>query len=71
MQEVEIAHIGGAVIGYIFIKQLQNGNNMGDPIIKILSFIKNLKFEKKKLNLILTKKKLLVMKMIKMKLMSY
>jgi len=26
---------------------LQNGNNMGDPIIKILSFIKNLKFEKK------------------------
>ena len=43
----EIAHIGGAVIGYIFIKQLQNGNNMGDPIIKILSFIKNLKFEKK------------------------
>ena len=43
----EIAHIGGAVIGYIFIKQLQNGNNMGDPIIKILSFMKNLKFEKK------------------------
>ena len=43
----EIAHIGGALIGYIFIKQLQNGNNMGGPIIKILSIFKKLKFEKK------------------------
>ena len=43
----EIAHIGGALIGYIFIKQLKKGNNMGDPIIKILSFFNNLNFEKK------------------------
>ena len=31
----EIAHIGGALIGYLFIKQLQNGVNMGDGVIKI------------------------------------
>ena len=43
----EIAHIGGAIIGYFFIKQLQNGNNMGMPIINILSFFKNFNKSKK------------------------
>ncbi len=34
----EIAHLGGALIGYLFIRQLQNGINMGEGIIKILNF---------------------------------
>ena len=33
----EIAHLGGALIGYLFIKQLQNGVNMGEGIIKIIN----------------------------------
>ncbi len=43
----EIAHIGGAFIGYFFIKQLQKGNNIGAPIINILSFFKKFNFQKK------------------------
>lgn len=33
----EIAHLGGALIGYLFIRQLQNGINMGEGIINILN----------------------------------
>ena len=44
----EIAHLGGALIGYLYIKQLQNGNNMGDPIIKILNFFHKPKINKSK-----------------------
>ena len=33
----EIAHLGGALIGYLFIRQLQNGVNMGEGIIKIIN----------------------------------
>ena len=44
----EIAHLGGALIGYLYIKQLQNGNNMGDPIIKILNFFHKPKTNKSK-----------------------
>ena len=32
----EIAHLGGAFIGYIFIKQLQNGVNIGEGIINLI-----------------------------------
>ncbi len=34
----EIAHLGGAMIGYLFIRQLQNGVNMGEGIINIINF---------------------------------
>ena len=34
----EIAHLGGAFIGYIFIRQLQNGVNIGEGIINIINF---------------------------------
>ena len=44
----EIAHLGGAFIGYVFIKQLQNGVNIGDGIIKILKFFGEIKKKKKK-----------------------
>ncbi len=42
----EIAHLGGAFIGYLYIRQLQNGNNMGDPIIKVINFFNKTDFKK-------------------------
>lgn len=30
-----LAHIGGAILGYFFIKMLQNGNDMGKPVYAI------------------------------------
>ena len=35
-----IAHLGGALMGYIFIKQLQKGNDWGVWVIKTLDFFK-------------------------------
>lgn len=35
-----IAHLGGAAIGYIFIKQLQKGNDLGLWIFSVLDFFK-------------------------------
>jgi len=37
-----IAHLGGAILGYIFIRQLQRGNDLGRPIHSFWSFITNL-----------------------------
>lgn len=37
-----IAHLGGAVIGFIFIKQLQRGNDLGKPIHAINDFFRSL-----------------------------
>ena len=42
----EIAHLGGAFIGYLYIRQLQNGVNMGEGLIKILNFFNKKKFIK-------------------------
>jgi membrane associated rhomboid family serine protease len=36
-----IAHLGGAAIGFIYIKQLQKGNDFGGWITKIISFFKS------------------------------
>lgn len=38
----ELAHIGGAIIGFLFIKQLQKGNDLGAPVIQTMDFFKNL-----------------------------
>ena len=43
----EIAHLGGAFIGYIFIRQLQNGINIGEGIINFINFFSEKKKEKK------------------------
>ena len=43
----EIAHIGGALIGYLFIKQLQNGVNIGDGVIKIINLFNRKNSSKK------------------------
>lgn len=37
-----IAHIGGAILGWAFIKQLQRGNDMGRPVHAILGFFSRL-----------------------------
>jgi len=37
-----IAHLGGAILGYVFIRQLQKGNDLGRPIHSFWSFITNL-----------------------------
>jgi membrane associated rhomboid family serine protease len=34
----ELAHIGGALIGFFYINQLQKGNDFGQPIIKVLNW---------------------------------
>jgi membrane associated rhomboid family serine protease len=37
-----LAHLGGALIGFIFIKQLQRGTDLGRPIHAIANFFRNL-----------------------------
>lgn len=37
----EIAHLGGAAIGFIYIRQLQKGNDLGGWIISSISFVKS------------------------------
>ncbi|MET0244286.1 MAG: rhomboid family intramembrane serine protease, partial [Flavitalea sp.] len=37
-----IAHIGGAIIGFIFTKQMQKGNDIGRPINWFFNWIMNL-----------------------------
>tara|TARA_B100001057_G_scaffold426502_1_gene450696 strand:- start:689 stop:1288 length:600 start_codon:yes stop_codon:yes gene_type:complete len=46
----EIAHLGGAFIGYIFIRQLQNGVNIGEGVIKIINLFSDRKRRKKSTN---------------------
>ena len=46
----EIAHLGGAMIGYLFIRQLQNGVNMGEGVINIINFFNKEKNKKKEEN---------------------
>ncbi|PWJ56667.1 membrane associated rhomboid family serine protease [Dyadobacter jejuensis] len=41
-----LAHLGGALIGFIFIKMLQNGTDLGRPIYAAMDFYSNL-FKKK------------------------
>ena len=46
----EIAHLGGAMIGYLFIRQLQNGVNMGEGVINIINFFNKEKNKKSEQN---------------------
>ena len=46
----EIAHLGGAMIGYLFIRQLQNGVNMGEGVINIVNFFNKEKNKKSEQN---------------------
>ena len=44
----EIAHLGGAFIGYLFTRQLQNGINMGEGIINIINLFNRKKNKKER-----------------------
>ena len=44
----EIAHLGGAFIGFLYIKQLQNGINMGEGIINFLNYFSSEKRKTKR-----------------------
>lgn len=46
----EIAHLGGALIGYIYIIQLKNGNDLGNWIHTILGFFTKRRNQKSKRN---------------------
>jgi len=37
----EIAHLGGAILGFVFIKQLQKGSDWGTPIIGFINWAKS------------------------------
>ena len=36
-----IAHLGGALLGYIYIKQIQKGNDLGRPVMAVIDFVKS------------------------------
>lgn len=37
----ELAHLAGAGLGFLYIKQLQNGNDLGKPLSSFFTFIKS------------------------------
>lgn len=37
----DLAHLAGAALGFVFIKQLQRGNDWGKPITSFLTFVKS------------------------------
>ncbi|MBV6645180.1 MAG: rhomboid family intramembrane serine protease [Cyclobacteriaceae bacterium] len=37
----EIAHLGGAAMGWLFITQLRKGNDLGDWVINVMNFFKS------------------------------
>lgn len=37
----ELAHLAGALVGYVFIRQLQKGNDLGKPVLSTLNFFKS------------------------------
>ncbi|MTI29590.1 rhomboid family intramembrane serine protease [Xanthovirga aplysinae] len=43
-----IAHLGGALIGYLYVSQMRKGIDLGKPVLKIIAFFKNLDLFKKK-----------------------
>lgn len=45
----ELSHLGGALIGFLYIQQLKKGNDFGQPIISFLEFIKGLFVRKPKI----------------------
>jgi membrane associated rhomboid family serine protease len=52
-----IAHLGGALFGFIFIRQLQNGNDLSKPFYAVTDFFTNLFKKKNKLKVEYKKEK--------------
>lgn len=51
------AHLGGALIGWIYIKQLQQGNDLGRPVFAVIDFFVSLFKKKDKLKVSYSAKK--------------
>ena len=47
-----IAHLGGALIGFIYIRQLQRGMDIGQPINAVAGWLKNLRKPRMKISYI-------------------
>jgi membrane associated rhomboid family serine protease len=45
----ELSHLGGALIGFLYVQQLKKGNDFGQPIISFINFIKSLFVRKPKI----------------------
>jgi len=52
-----IAHLGGALFGFIYIRQLQRGNDLGKPFYAVIDFFSNLFKKKPKLKVEYKKEK--------------
>lgn len=52
-----IAHLGGALFGFIYVKQLQSGNDFAKPFYAVTDFFKNLFKKKSKLKVEYKKEK--------------
>ncbi len=50
-----VAHLGGALMGYVYVRQLQSGNDLGAWVIQFMNFVKS--FFVKKPNIKVTHKK--------------
>ena len=46
-----LAHLGGAAIGYLYVRQLQSGRNLGNWITWILDKIKSIRFRRVKMKI--------------------
>ena len=45
----ELSHLGGALIGFLYVQQLKKGNDFGQPIISFINFIKSFFVKKPKI----------------------
>ena len=45
----ELSHLGGALIGFLYVQQLKKGNDFGQPIISVIQFVKSLFVRKPKI----------------------
>ena len=45
----DLSHLGGALIGFLYIQQLKKGNDFGQPIVSLIQFIKSLFVRKPKI----------------------
>jgi membrane associated rhomboid family serine protease len=45
----DLSHLGGALIGFLYIQQLKKGNDFGQPIVGFIQFIKSLFARKPKI----------------------
>jgi len=45
----ELSHLGGALIGFLYVQQLKKGNDFGQPIISFMQFVKSLFVRKPKI----------------------